>query len=128
MERSCKGPADCDGTSSNFIYSGTKLEYLISIVGVPHEAYEAYCSQPEDKSNDPLSKIDFSHLNQDQASIILNMIKRHAAAVSSVDNDIGCVGITSHRIELHDTTPIRVKNRRFSENLNREIERQCEKN
>ena len=41
------------------------------------------------------------------------------------NEDIGCAGLTKHRIELFEDTPIRQKPRRFPPPIAEEIERQC---
>ena len=74
---------------------------------------------------DALGGISLDHLSPEQQGRVKEMLRRHGGGISQGDHDIGRAGVTSHRIELYDTTPIRMKPRRFSEPVTREVERQC---
>lgn len=67
-----------------------------------------------------------SHLSEAQKSAINNLIDREQSLFRSPDTGFGFVGVTKHRIELYDETPIYQRPRRFPEVVGREIERQCE--
>ena len=55
------------------------------------------------------------------------MLSRRRGAFSKNESDIGyAIGTAEHRIELTDSTPIRLKPRRFPDPVAVEIERQCE--
>ena len=119
---------DTDESSSKFIRKNTRVGYLSSIVELEADTYDVCTcmSQSETVGGETTPIVDVSHLDSAQGSQVMDMISRRSAALSTGDHDIGCAGITSHRIELHDTTPIRIKKRRFSEVVTDEIERQCE--
>ena len=106
--------------------SGTVVGCVSSIVEV--ETAQVNCAQAEedDSTVDPLSLIGVAHLSPAEQDAVLGVLAEHRAAISLGDHDIGCVGLTSHRIELYDSTPIRIKTRRFSEPVTNEIEKQCE--
>lgn len=61
-----------------------------------------------------------------EADSVEGMLLRCKSAISDGDHDIGCAGVTQHRIELLDSTPIRQRPRRFPEPIDKEIERQCD--
>ena len=132
LNKNCFGillEADVGPSTSKVIRKGTRIGYLSSIIDLETDNYEVNtsCLQPETTvTNEALKNIDLSHLSQAQSSKILDMITQHSVALSEGDHDIGCAGITSHHIELHDETPIRIKARRFSETVTEEIDRQCE--
>ena len=63
---------------------------------------------------------------QQQQQIVKSRLSYVKEVFSRNPDDIGCAGVTKHRIELYDDTPIRQKPRRFPEPVAREIERQCE--
>lgn len=75
---------------------------------------------------DLLSGINLSHLSTDKQTEVKELLTQHMAAISMGDHDVGQAGVTRHKIELYDDTPIRQKPRRFPEPVAREIERQCE--
>ena len=66
------------------------------------------------------------HLMLGQREQVQSLLNKVALVFSQGEGDIGCAGVTQHRIELHDSTPIRQKPRRFPEPVALEIERQCE--
>ena len=72
------------------------------------------------------SQINLTEVDPEQSARVISMIMHQSSALSCGDHDIGCAGVTKHRIELHDNTPIRQKPRRFPEPVINEIERQCD--
>ena len=66
-------------------------------------------------------------VSADQKESIMRMLLRQSDVLSCGELDIGCVGATEHRIEVHCDTPIRQKPRRFPEPVARAIEEQCQK-
>ena len=75
---------------------------------------------------DSVTGADLDHLDEDQRKEVLQMMKTCSEVFSRGDDDIGCAGVTKHKIELYDDTPIHQKPRRFPDPVNRELERQCE--
>ena len=58
---------------------------------------------------------------------IYDMLNNCKGVMSAGDNDIGFAAVTSHKIELYDTTPIHIKPRQFPEPVSRDIENECKK-
>ena len=71
-------------------------------------------------------QIDLGKLSDTQTQDALQMILDRSGVLSRSGEDIGCAGVTQHKIELHDSTPIRQRPRRFPEPVALEIEKQCE--
>ena len=107
---------------------GTKIGRLSTIVDL-----EVLCATDSTEMTDPAKKsnlgliegINLDTLNAEQQEEVRNVLLKCSNVVSKGDMDIGCAGVTKHQIELYESTPIRMKPRRFSEPVNREIERQC---
>ena len=76
--------------------------------------------------NDIINELDVGDLEKEDLDAVLSMFSERELAFSKSDLDIGCAGVTSHKIVLHDDTPIRQKPRRFPDPVNKELERQCE--
>ena len=70
--------------------------------------------------------LDVRHLEPQEQAEVLEKLQRFKRVFSQGDHDVGCAGVTQHRIELHDNTPIRQKPRRFPQPISDEIERQCQ--
>lgn len=66
-----------------------------------------------------------THLTDDQRTRVQCLVEEHKNVFSEGADSLGCLGVTQHRIELHDSTPIYQRPRRFPEKVNEEIERQC---
>lgn len=64
-------------------------------------------------------------LDQDQKNRIFDMLLLTQKVMSKGDNDIGKARVAPHVIELTDYTPIWQRPRRFSDPVNKEIDRQC---
>ena len=79
----------------------------------------------QDQLNQVIENIDLKHLGDDEEEAARSVLRKRAGAFSTGDEDIGCAGLTKHRIELYDATPIRQKPRRFPAPVTEEIERQC---
>ena len=69
--------------------------------------------------------MDVSQLLEEQCTVVLYLILQRSRLQSRSGNDIECVGVTQHTVELHDTTPIRQWLQRFREPVAREVESQC---
>lgn len=69
-------------------------------------------------------KLDDS-LDSSQSNIVYDMLLTTQDAMSSGDDDIGRARVMPHSIELTNDTPIWQRPRRFSEPVNKEIDRQC---
>ena len=65
-------------------------------------------------------------LSDEQKEAVYGMLEKSQAAMSKSEFDIGRANVIPHRIELTDTTPVWQRPRRFSEPINREIDRQCD--
>ena len=76
--------------------------------------------------SDIVDELDIGNLEKEELNSVLTMFLERELVFSKGDLDIGCAGVTSHKIVLHDDTPIRQKPRRFPEPVNKELERQCE--
>ena len=88
-------------------------------------AINAKEEEPEMVS-DWLETLSLPSVSPDEIQQVKEMLRRRSAALSKGDHDVGCaIGVTQHKIELHDNTPIRQKPRRFPEPVVEEIERQC---
>ena len=57
---------------------------------------------------------------------VLDLLQRHRKVFSFGDDDIGQLGVTQHKIELLEDTPIYQKPRRFPGPVSEEIEAQCQ--
>ena len=66
------------------------------------------------------------HLSLAEREIVIDLLKEQEKVFSFCDEDIGQLGLTRHRIELLDDTPIYQKPRRFPEPVSEEIEAQCQ--
>ena len=130
---------DAAGGASHrvFVRRGTKVGTLSSIVEVEVPQASVSCmtttvdQEHEYVSVDGgvermISDLPLTGLEPEQVEQVREVLSRGKSAVSSGDEDIGCAGVTSHRIELHDTTPIRQKPRSFPDPVADEIERQCD--
>ena len=78
-----------------------------------------------DPSKSDLDDIDLSYMEGTQADEVRALLREHRDIISTGEMDIGCAGVTRHRIELYDQTPIRQHPRRFPGPVVDEIERQC---
>jgi hypothetical protein len=65
-------------------------------------------------------------LEEEQKTAIYDMLLSAKAVMSRSEDDIGKANVTPHIIELTDNTPIWLRPRRFSEPVNKEIDRQCQ--
>ena len=73
-----------------------------------------------------IEELDLAHLGTTEAEKVRAVFREHVGVISTGDIDIGCAGVTEHRIELYDETPIRQRPRRFPGPVVDEVERQCE--
>ena len=112
-----------EGDRTYFIGKGTLLGQLNTIVDV--EVNTGKISSSDDREQ-RIDAIELNGLEPEQADLVKRLLKQGKAAISQGDDDIGCAGVTRHRIELYDSTPIRQRPRRFPEPVTEEIERQCE--
>lgn len=104
---------------------GTVVGSLSTIVDV-HVVTEANDPAPDSAANPGIARVVLGDLQSEEAEQVRTLLARQSSVFSVDDNDVGCAGVTEHRIELHDSTPIRQRPRRFPEPVVREIERQCE--
>jgi hypothetical protein len=109
------------------IPAGTKVGTIATIVDVqPVMEANVIKTPPVDFQSDIASMIEVDHLTSNEQHTVLSIMQQTPDVFSQGDHDVGCAGVTQHRIELHDDTPIRQKPRRFPEPVSNEIERQCE--
>ena len=117
--------------------NGTKPKERIKasqVVGYISTIVDVFVSCPEvnvvsDATSDlpdPLANISLEGLTAGQATAVMAMLQDNREVFSLTENDVGCAGVTQHKIELHDETPIRQLPRRFPAPVNDELERQCE--
>lgn len=107
------------------VKAGTLLGCVSTLVDFHVNASAAAVSPPWSEES-ILNEIGLNELSADEHQSVLAMLKSRSAAFSRGDEDIGCAGVTQHKIELTDSTPIRQKPRRFPEPVVKEIERQCD--
>ena len=77
-------------------------------------------------AEEQLNQVDLSHLTGEQAQELRAVFREYPEVASTGELDIGCAGVTRHKIELYDDTPIRQQPRRFPKPVIDEVERQCE--
>ena len=65
------------------------------------------------------------HLSSSEKMQVMSLLNRRSDIFSRGDDEVGCLGVGHHRIELCDYTPIYQRPRRFPEVVNQEIEKQC---
>ena len=106
------------------LHKNTRIGSLSSIVEV--SIVNPTIVQPGEEMDVKISELLLSHLTDDEALKVRETLRRCSRAISKGDEDIGLAGVTQHRIELHDDTPIRQKPRRFPDPVTEEIEAQCE--
>lgn len=73
-----------------------------------------------------IEEANLDHLGVEETNTVMVLLKKCELAFSQGEDDIGCAGVTEHKIELYDDTPIRQKPRRFPEPVAREIDKQCD--
>ena len=81
---------------------------------------EARVATSSSKTQQPITLSD--HLTKAEKEIV----EEQREVFSHADEDVGQLGLTQHRIELLDDTPIYIKPRRFPEPVSEEIEAQCQ--
>jgi hypothetical protein len=117
-----------NGSEPEVIQQGELIGSLSSVVdsGMLHSSGEVYLTAEAggSSSDNPVFQIG-SHLSDEQKTAIQQLLGDRRAVFSTGDDDVGCIGITNHRIELYDYTPIYLRPRRFPEVVNKEIEDQC---
>ena len=106
------------------IKKGTVLGTISSIVDV--EVCVSTITDEETVFLDEISSVKTGELSRVHSNQVKDMLRRCIKVFSKGDHDVGCAGVTQHKIELHDATPIRQRPRRFPEPVVIEIERQCE--
>ena len=116
---------DAQRNSQETFKKGTYLGRVSTIVETEVNVLENMGNSAE-MDEDILQQVDLSHLPLADSSAVRKMLSKCAVVLSRGDDDIGCAGVTEHRIELHDTTPIRQKPRRFPDPVAQEIEKQCQ--
>ena len=106
---------------------GQKLAYLSTLVDVEQPSNDNFvgCAMLGE-AFELATKVDLQHLEPALKEQVLAQLAKFTSVFSQGDHDVGCAGVTQHRIELHDDTPIRQKPRRFPQPVADEIERQCE--
>lgn len=115
-------------TASESVKAGEvvgRLSMVVDVdgIGIDREVYLAASDAvPAQK---PLDVELGSHLSPGEQSQIRLMLDGQSVVFSCGDDDVGLLGVTEHRIELYDYTPIYQRPRRFPEVVNQEIESQC---
>lgn len=70
-------------------------------------------------------EIDLCHLSEIQREEVYQMLLSAQVSISKGEFDIGRAKVIPHTIELSDNTPVWQRPRKFSEPINKEIDRQC---
>ena len=108
-----------EGAATNFsLTAGTVLGHVSTIV-------DMMVIDGEEQDAE-MSRVDLSYLSPEQQEQVYGLFRQHETVASKGDTDIGLAGVTKHRIELYDDTPIRQHPRRFPQPVVEEIEKQCE--
>jgi hypothetical protein len=105
---------------------GTVLGTLSTIIDVEPIEVNVLNSDKRSIVDDMIQEVDLEGLSAEDGERVKAMLCRRTGVISSGDHDVGCAGVTQHRIVLHDNTPIRQRPRRFPGPVVDEIERQCE--
>lgn len=116
------------GVSPTSVRPGEIVGLLFSVVDVSAvtEASGEVLSLASDEPDESLQQVVFGdHLSNDEQGKVRIMLESQRDVFSRGATDVGCLGVTPHRIELYNYTPIYQKPRRFPEVVNEEIERQC---
>lgn len=66
-----------------------------------------------------------NNLSDAEKNKVYNMLVNTQLAISKSEFDIGKAAVIPHKIQLSNNTPVWQRPRRFSEPINREIDRQC---
>ena len=98
---------------------GTLVGYLSTIVDVT-------VAEEMEGESVLVEELDLSHLGEMDRQKVKSMLLSKKQIISTNDMDIGCAGVTKHKIVLYDNTPIRQNKRRYPPPVVDEIERQCE--
>ena len=106
---------DCLGSISTIVNIDCNIEVNLA-------ANDSHWDMNKIKDSIKLSNCSF-----DQSEKVYRMFLENCNVFSKSETDISCAGVTQHCIELTDTTPIRLKPRRFPEPVVNEIENQCDK-
>lgn len=96
-------------------------EVLVANLQIPQPSEN---NEPDELSLDKVKLGE--HLTKEEKQAIHSLLNEHDPIFSRTDSDIGYLGVTKHRIELWDSTPIYQKPRRFPEPVSAEIESQCQ--
>lgn len=104
------------------IKKGERLGFISTLVEV----------EPVEELGDRWSEEDLQgkirladNIDRDQKLAVYQMLARTQVALSKNEVDIGRANVIPHRIELNDEAPVWQRPRKFSEPVNREIDRQC---
>ena len=117
VHKSSEGQRETD-----FIKEGDFVGTISTIVEVTPEEE----SWPADGEVVVEKSVDLSHLAEENRQRVKEMMGQQNEVFSLNDKDFCKAKLTKHKIELHDTTPICQKPRRFPAPIAREIEKQCE--
>jgi hypothetical protein len=99
----------------------------VEILATSTESHEEAHSPPCDNKIDIREILNLEkHLTDEQIEAVVKTLNPLHAVFSSGDQDIGKLGLTKHRIELWDETPIYQRPRRLPEPVCQEIENQCQ--
>ena len=114
---------DVIGTISSVIFANrVEPAKEVSVASLPSGTDEALC---DDDLDFDVSIAQSTRLSDDQRKVVHDILLSCSGVFSLNDSDIGYMGVTEHRIELWDDTPIYQKPRRLPEPVSQEIEAQC---
>lgn len=111
------------GHTNSIIQKGQLVGFLSTVVELTDDGSNV----EEQWTRESLqAAVDLSGLSEEQKTQVWGVVEANQMVLSMGDHDIGQVGITAHRIELYDETPIYQKPRRFPPPVAEEIEGQCQ--
>ena len=102
--------------------------FISTIVDLPALECEVNLAETRRDSDHStiIEEINLDCLNSSQTDAVKSMLSETAEVFSTSELDVGCAGVTQHKIELLDETPIRQCPRRFPEPVNDALEQQFE--
>lgn len=120
-----------NGNSSIQIQPGEIIGFVFSVVRWVLEISGEALSLASDGGDVAVSEESIAqvvlgdHLSSSEQDRVMEMLESRQDFFSRGSGDVRCFGVTQHRIELYDYTPIYQRPRRFPEVVNEEIEEQC---
>ena len=110
-----------------FLKKGDVLGTLSTVLSLPalEQSGEVCVATASGATGGPTHPLP-DHLTAEEKEVVAQLLEKQGEVFSYCDEDVGQLGLTKHRIELLDDTPIYQKSRRFPEPVSEEIEAQCQ--